>query len=255
MFFGKDIAYQGHQGHWLALGFEAASADALIDSRRHRAFPAIHNKHMFTSNGRNPEQLKPGKLWVEGIYGYRLAMVADTSNNGNVLISTYPWFEIGKEYNAEINEVREYENSLEARIHATIDVEGGKMPLCFFDSLYAECRQYYIQGLKFRVQLSAMAYGIDSAIPSGLKGLEAKQVYGPDDYRFHGVVDKIDALQLFDLPAWRVWVTIINETGAKIALPLIVSDVARAGSNLPQVGGEISGYMWLQGWLRSSVNL
>lgn len=255
MFFVKDIAYQGHEGHWLALGFDALGVNALIDSRRHRAFPAMHNKHMFTSIGRNPEQLKPGNLWVEGLYGYRLAMVADTSNNGNVLVSMYPWFEIGKEFTAEINEVGEYENELEARIHAIIDVEGGQIPLCYFDPLYAEYRQYYKQGIKFRVLLSAMAYGIDSVAPPGLQALEAAQVYGPDDYHFHGVVHKIDALQLFDLPAWRVWITVINDTGAQITLPLIVSDHARMGNNLPQVGDEISGYMWLQGWLTSSVDL
>lgn len=215
----------------------------------------MHNKHMFTGNGRNPEQLKPGNLWVEGIRGYRLAMVADRSNGGNVFTSTYPWFEIGKEYTAEINEVREYENELEARIYATIDAGSGQFPLCFFDCLYAEYRQYYAPDIKFRVSLCAMAYGIDSTTPDGIKGLEAVQVYGPDDYRFHGIVDKIQPLQLFDLPAWRVWVTFINDAAVQITLPLIVSDAARLGNDLPQVGDAISGYLWMQGWLSSSADI
>lgn len=288
MFIRQDKGYQGHDAHWQAGGVDFPALCKELPDRLQQAFLAPINESMFGPPERDKSDLRTqGVVLIEGLFSDRLALVLAIKPEQNLLIGLYPWIERGTEVSAAITAVHEWEHGLQARVDATVRVGGFGLDVTFFDPLYANYRAWYSPKRRYRVALAGMAYGIGSApeqtfdldiarlrpglARAGIDVLDQMPDKAPvttrgmglllplesgeaDDWLFRGTIQRLQQQAFFGQPAWIAWVRVVppakgGDAAEVLDLPVLFVESVLGGDRLPEVGDDVHGSLWLQGWL------
>jgi len=177
-----------------------------------------------------------------------------------------------------------WENGLEAQIEASLE----EASIAFYDTQFIANRAWYESGKTYQFLLAGIAYTCREAKNEPLvidppprwgkelreeKKIEAWSTQKPDeplvfhfdgmaslvplpegdidDYSFHSPIKACKEIYILNQPAWLLRTTILRslEFDADIDLDIVVTGKIWQSNRPPQVGEDIEGTLWLQGFL------
>ena len=225
--------------------------------------------------------------WPNGNQGLMLTLTIHTERNQ--LISLYPFYRGGTQIRATLDQVLVWESGVEAQVTVLI----GDTPLTFFDTLFLNNRHLYKSGSSLAFILTGIAYAAEPAqqsevplpedselnqwiqISSDEHGNAAKETvstlslegaailipikeWDADDYQFRGPVKEVGPVdEILGQSGWLVVVTVlrgVEEDAEDFDLKVLITERAWSGQTPPKVGQDISGTLWLQGFLWSNYS-
>lgn len=199
----------------------------------------------------------------------------------NEVVSCFPFYAEGIQHRLVIDKVYVWKSGVEGQIKASF----GDATITFFDTLYAANRSWYKSGDAYQFILVGIAYNcrkaedqiieidnievvkaiqktltenevkiIDNKIPIHTKGMAVflpVQEWDRDDYYFRGQIKAVKEIEILNQTAWKATVTVIRQVSDKsdCDLDIIVTRKIWHDGNLPKVGDDIEGRLWLQGYL------
>lgn len=253
-----------------------------------RRLPEIApNAHLQTGYGedRKPSRTVPGN-WPQGfqlVWPLRtqgLALILRPEEKANMINSIFPFFATGSQHTLTLREVSVWEGGLVAQITAS----WGEGDVTFFDTQYLINRIWYQTGKNYDFILSGMAYnagpaekrewtinrhpdevawlnqrlkvGEETQQAACIMNLDGAAIFLPvsnwdvDDYSFHAPVKSVTEFKdWLGQDGWRVRATVMRFGGEDADLDILITRRAWSGEAPPQVGQDIEGRLWLQGYL------
>lgn len=203
---------------------------------------------------------------------------------GNQLISLYPFYTGGVQIRGILDHVSVWQSGVEAQVTVVV----GNTRLTFFDALFLSNRHLYRSGNSLEFVLTGMAYSAEPAqqqeitLPSDAKSNKWLSIlsgeYGDacgvsdhilslvgaafffpvtemdeDDYQFRGPVKEVQVVdEILGQSGWLVTVTVLRHVEEEIEdfdLKILITKRAWSGLRQPEVGQDIQGTLWLQGYL------
>ena len=199
------------------------------------------------------------------------------------LSSFFPFDSEGSQHQLVLEKVHVWESELEAQVECTF----GPTSITFFDTLYAANRNWYETGKAYQFVLTGIAYDCKKAedqvfqapnphfpdgylkshpeiaeqwpqgdtIPVHTRGMAAFfpiEQWDKDDYSFRGPIKSVKNETILDQPCWKVRVTVLRDIDhgdQDLDLEILVTQKVWGGSSPPQVGDDMEGAIWLQGYL------
>jgi hypothetical protein len=272
---GEDVEHF-HGNHWHS--FVEDTAQFMV-----KALPAAIQQARVI--GRKPDVVN-AENGPHGIYlGHavgdaELIALIEVAEDGNHLCAAWP--EVGNTglHRLVLREGFLWSNGLEAQLGADF----GPSRITFFDARYLEHGGKYHADMAANFRLAAIAYFVekpddkpayitkpemihaiepdrdphdDSPIEIHMTGMAAFFQHGKndrDDCEFRGPIKAVHELPsgAFGARAWVLKVTVLRDSDADdedINLDIVVSERALRGQVLPNVGDDIQGAGWVQGWL------
>jgi len=278
---GRD---PGNADHWRALGLDFDEALEVLNARLNEAFAPPSTLSRMGVPSRSIPSHPAGGLLVGGEYHDRTAVVTRTDAEGLMVVGFYPFLEQGGQVRARLMRVAEFDHGLMARVEVNVELsEDVVIPVTFFDPMYARDWPHYaaLDDAPLSLLLSGLAYTIEVVEPAtlpldlgplrealakaGVTDLDAlpdastvstqgMSVFLPaggsneDDWSFQGQVTAIEARVVCGQEAWLAKVRVAGTDGAELRLPVLFTRAALRG-RLPEVGEDVGGVLWLQGWL------
>jgi len=197
----------------------------------------------------------------------------------------FPYVGRGAQYPVVLENVAVWPGGVEAQIDAAV----GGAPITFFDCRYGEHRNWYQQEGDFDFILSAIAYGcrpadedfIDFAMPlhhweavggtgdpprklslQGAAILLPVDEWDRHDYKFRAQVQHVEEVEMLGQKAWLVTARVaqfdemlessdssMTEGREWFELPIVVTAKAWDHDSPPEVGQDVTGTLWMQGYL------
>ena len=214
-------------------------------------------------------------------FGCEVVVVGDESPH-NYLHTAFP-VAVRSQSHSFVRSVREYCYGLEASITGTI----GETQLTFFDPYYSLSSNLYEPGKELDVVLSGIFYHLEVVDPKervmhstagevhqredaillpmgaaeqralpldgfGLSYMIAPSACpGADDYTFRGPVREMQSADFFSRPARRITTTLLrlNDAESDVDIDVYVLDERIRDGEMPEVGDDIEGALWLQGFV------
>jgi len=234
---------------------------------------------------RKPARMEP-EGWPKGIQlvwplrAQGLALILRISEEGNHLVSFFPFCTAGSQHTLTLKTVNVWAGGLEAQI--TASWEDGE--ITFFDTQYPINRIWYETGRSYDFILTGMAYTagpaekrewqlkrhpdevawLNQRLEEGEEPfteaytirLEGSAMFIPvtgwdeDDYSFHAPVKTVTAFQdWLGQDGWRVRATVMRFGDEDADLDIMITRKTWSGQTPPEVGQDIEGRLWLQGYL------
>lgn len=229
-------------------------------------------------------------IWADGIVlawpnlRSGIHLVERITDKNLELVSMFPFSSDGTEHTITLERVVVWESGLEAQIECTI----GDACVTFFDTEFVLNRGWYRKGQSCHFVLCGIAYSAkpgesrEWVIPAETKGaktfrkFEAKRTGDPvsieplhistrgmaallqidewdvDDYSFHGPVTAVTETEMLGQPAWRVR-TVVLRVDEDIEIEILITKRVWSGVEVPRIGEDIEGRLWLQGHLSGGV--
>lgn len=217
-------------------------------------------------------------VWPLRVQG--LAMILRVEKEANMIVSLFPFFATGSQHTLTLREVSVWEGGLEAQITAS----WGEGEVTFFDSQYLINRGWYETGKDYDFIFSGMAYSVGPAEKHEWKinrhpdevawvnqqlnkgeepheaacimSMDGAAMFMPvsgwdvDDYSFHAPVKSVTEFKdWLGQDGWRVRATVMRFGDKDADLDILITQRAWSGDLPPQVGQDIEGRLWLQGYL------
>lgn len=217
-------------------------------------------------------------VWPLRVQG--LALTLHIKEEANMIVSLFPFFATGSQHTLTLREVIVWDGGLEAQITAG----WGEGEVTFFDTQYLINRAWYEAGKKYDFIFSGMAYNAGPAkkhewtidrhpdevawMNQRLKegeelqettytlSLEGGAIFLPvnewdaDDYSFHAPVKSVQEFtDWLGQDGWRVRATVMRFDDEDGDLDILITRRTWSGDAPPQVGQDIEGRLWLQGYL------
>lgn len=278
---GRD---PGHADHWRALGLDFDQAVEALNARLNEAFEPPSTLSRLGIPSLTLPAHPAGRLLVGGTYHDRTATVIAADSEGLVVVGFYPWLEQGAQVRASLTRVAEFDHGLMARIDADVELsESVIIPVTFFDPMYARDWPHYaaLDDVRLSLLLSGLAYNIEVVEPmnfpldlgmlrealtkagineldvlpdTNLVNTQGMSMFLPagdaknDDWSFQGQLVAIEEHVVCGQEAWQAKVQVVGSDGAGLQLPVLFTRAALRG-RLPEVGDDVGGVLWLQGWL------
>ncbi|MEN6440898.1 MAG: hypothetical protein ABFD97_20185, partial [Syntrophobacter sp.] len=235
-----------------------------------------------------PEHEPKGVLLVWPIprFGVMAAIELDAPSGANQLISAYPWVSEGVQHTIRLEQVRLWPSRLEGQIDALAGTDG-ELPITFFDPLFTANRAFYKKGEIYQFILAGFPYKFEIVDPEPIvikdpeeigrlrtaihqddparrdslepiviktKGMAAflpREDLAPDDYEFQGPVKSVTEFhtEMLGQQAWRVRITVSRLADKDFDIDLCLTRKVLGDSRLPEIGEDVCGIMWLQGYL------
>lgn len=221
-------------------------------------------------------------VWPQPEYG--LAIILRAEKDANMLVSLFPVTSVGNCHPMTLRAVRVWDSGLEAQITAS----WREAEVSFFDTRYPVNRGCYEAGREYDFQCAGVAY---SAGPAAKKELQVKRnpdevawmnqrlkegeephstdctlvldgtamflpigEWDVDDYSFRGPVTSVEAFDdWLGQSGWRVRATVMRFGDEDADLDIMITRRAWSAADPPQVGKNIEGQLWLQGYLHSPL--
>jgi hypothetical protein len=222
--------------------------------------------------------------WPLRVRGLGTTECIDEKDKQINIVSLYPLWVEGTQARLKIRKVNVWEGECEAQITA----KWGDAEVCFFDTQYMAHRAWYEAGKEREFVLTGIAYSAAPAQPhvtivkhppevlakinalllqNGKEPVGAEQelsfegaaIFLPiqgwdvDDYNFRATIKEVREFDDFlGQKGWRVRATVMREIGLKMDdadLTIVTTERAWGGDAPPQVGQEIEGRLWLQGYM------
>lgn len=185
------------------------------------------------------------------------------------LESAYPFAAVGVRHRLTIEKIEEWENRIEALLH--VSFEG--VHFAFFDTRYFENKSHYREGHEAEFVLAGLAYilAVTKPMPVVIHDPEKIRAFrgvsstplvirtegaamlmrvsgNSDDFSFQAPVKEVAAFEFDGQTVWRLRATVLrcpqNDLDIEIHAPRAVID-----GSPPEVGEDIAGNIWLQGYL------
>ena len=199
------------------------------------------------------------------------------------LESLFPFFADGSRHGVILGQVCVWKNGCEAHVIGTL----GEAEIVFYDTAYLPNRAWYKTGLEYHFTLTGIAYSArpapsepftirqdpevaawlarlrreqgEEVLPDleptfsmqGMASLLPIEEWDRDDYTFRGPVLSVRDVEVLDEPAWLLEVTVLRFS-EDVNLNILLTRRAWEGEVSPQVGEDIEGRLWLQGYLSGS---
>lgn len=197
-------------------------------------------------------------------------------------MNLFPFYTEGSQQRIIIDKVYVWESGVEAQVEAIL----GDVCITFFDILYARNRDWYEAGVSYQFILTGIAYTCRKAedqiveitnpevveairksqiesgdeisykdrIPIHTKGMASLLLineWDRDDYQFHGPVKSVKDIEVLGQIGWRVRTTVLRQLSDdnEFDLDIIVTKKVWGNKSPPQIGDDIEGTLWLQGYL------
>lgn len=227
-----------------------------------------------------PEDWPQGFQLIWPLRTQGLAMILRVEQEANMMVSLFPFFASGSQQTLTLREVVVWEGGLEAQITAG----WGDAGVTFFDSQYVVNRAWYEAGKDYEFILAGLAYSAQPAekrewtinrhpdevawMNQNLKEgeepheatytvrMDGASIFLPvedwdvDDYSFHAPVKSVEAFKdWLGQDGWRVRATVMSFGDQDADLDILITRRAWSGEGPPQVGQDIEGRLWLQGYL------
>lgn len=220
-------------------------------------------------------------VWPLRVNG--LSTVLHVTKESNQIVSVYPFDCEGTQHQLILNKVHVWKSGLEAHI----ECDFGPTSIVFFDNLYVANRGWYESGKTYQFLLSGIAYHCRRAedqvlqawnpkqserfrelapewaaklpdtdtMPVHTKGMAAFlpiEEWDRDDYSFRGPIKSVKEIEILNQKGWKVRVTVLSDIdndGNDFNLNIVVTEKVWGDSPPPQVGEDMEGALWLQGYL------
>ena len=227
-----------------------------------------------------PEEWAKGfeLVWPLRVQG--LALILKAEKEASMIVSLFPFFATGSQHSLTLRQVSVWEGGLEAQITAS----WGECEVTFFDTQFLINRGWYEAGKDYDFIFSGMAYSAKPAekrewkvnrhpdevawmnmrLKEGEKPHEAEctmtldgaamflpiNEWDVDDYSFHAPVKSVAEFEdWLGQKGWRVRATVMRFSDEDADLDIVITQRAWSGETAPQVGQDIEGRLWLQGYL------
>ncbi len=221
--------------------------------------------------------------------GYQLAwplrvqgmdLTVRVESEANTLVSLFPFFATGSQHTLTLLNVSVWDSGLEAQISAI----WGEGEVTFFDTEYPINRAWYETGKEYDFILSGIAYEaapaekhewqinrhpdevawMNQRLKEGEEPhesactvrMDGAAMFLPvsgwdvDDYSFHAPVKSVTEFKdWLGQDGWRVRATVMRFGDEDADLDILITQRAWSGEVPPQVGDDIEGRLWLQGYL------
>jgi len=236
-------------------------------------------------DGRKPSRSTP-EDWPQGfqlvwpLRSQGLAMILHVEKEANMIISLFPFNAHGSQQTVTLREVSVWEGGLEAQI----TVGWNEAEVTFFDTQFVVNRAWYEAGRNYEFILAGLAYNAQPAekrewtinrhpdevawmnrnLKEGEEPHEATcmirmdgaamflpvEGWDVDDYSFHAPVKSVEEFKdWLGQDGWRVRATVMRFGDEDADLDILITRRAWSGEAPPQVGEDIEGRLWLQGYL------
>lgn len=227
-----------------------------------------------------PDDWPKGFQMVWPLRAQGLALILRIEQEANMIVSLFPFFATGSQHTLTLREVSVWEGGLEAQITAS----WGEGEVTFFDSQYLINRAWYETGKDYDFIFSGMAYNAGPAekhewkinrhpdqiawmnqrLKEGEEPHEATCTlnmdgaavfmavtdWDVDDYSFHAPVKSVvEFKDWLGQDGWRVRATVMRFGDEDADLDILITRRAWSGDAPPEVGQDIEGRLWLQGYL------
>ncbi len=226
-------------------------------------------------------------VWPDPDKGAIITTAYDENEGKSRLCSIIPFWLEGTCHRLVMLDVSVWENGVEAHISAGL----GDADITFYDTHYLLNRGWYGRGQEYDFVLSGIAYSARPAekaeipynpppdqiawdamlaqergeevpeTPSSLR-LDGAAFFLPilewdqDDYSFRGPVKEVKPFTDFlGQSGWRVRVTVMRLSDHQpedIDLDIVITSMAWEEKSAPEVGQDIEGRLWLQGYLKEA---
>lgn len=209
-----------------------------------------------------------------------VALVLKPEVQANMVVSIFPFCTLGSQLTLTLQEVRVWSGGLEAQITAS----WGEGEVTFFDTQYLINRIWYEAGQRYDFILSGVAYSAAPAVQRSWKiqrnpdvvawmnqrlepgdtpqqiettmHLDGAAMFLPvdgwdtDDYSFHAPIKSVaEFTDWLGQDGWRVRATVMRFGDTDADLDILITRRAWGGDAPPQVGQDVEGRLWLQGYL------
>ncbi len=271
----------GHGSHW-ALFTDDISAflGATLPTAAQRGVIApcwgVNNPASFVLSPDEPKGVN--LVWPIPRQGMMLVIRLE-EYGVNELISAYPWVSEGVQHQILLEKVLPWNNRLEAQIEATIK----GMSITFFDTLYSQHKAFYRTGRYYSFILAGFAYSCAVFEPKpfeitdptsirilrntgqgeeanlsqvkvetkGMAALLPIPEWDRDDYWFQAPVKEVTETELLGKKTWQIRATVLRDLdeNSDIDLYIYVTENTLADGNVPNPGDDITGRMWLLGYM------
>lgn len=227
-----------------------------------------------------PDDWPKGTQLVWPVRSQGLALILRAEAEANMLVSLFPFFATGSQHTATLRTVTIWESGVEAQISVSL----GDCEVTFFDSQFVINLAGYEAGKDYDFILSGLAYDARPAerkewtinrhpdevawMNRQLKEgevaheatvamtLDGAAIFLPitgwdvDDYSFHAPIKEVrEFSDWLGQAGWRVRATVMRFGGEDVDLDILITRRAWSGETPPQVGQDIEGRLWLQGYL------
>jgi hypothetical protein len=230
-------------------------------------------------------------VWPMQRRGIILTCCINAAEQQMQLMSFYPFSSEGAQHTLTIDSVTVWESQAEAQITASL----GEAQITFFDAHFLINRLWYEAGRRYEFILSGIAYAAGPAqvmeisfaanpdqiawqrllgndadedndweLPSainlnGMASLLPITDWDKDEYSFRGPVRSVKPIDDFlGQTGWRVRVTVMRLSGYEtedVDLDIVITRRIWRQEQSPEVGMDIEGTLWLQGYLWMPPNL
>lgn len=193
--------------------------------------------------------------------------------DANRFASMFPYKWAGKTFDATIDQVYVWDNGVEGQVE--IDTHG--FLLTFFDTHFISDKEFFVSAGKYGFSLLGIGYDIgypekneltvkmkkevlqvmgeeveaDTDKVFSLQGMKTFMNIGQDErdeYSFRGSILSVKNETMMGLSIYLITIDALrNIDDETFELPVIVSHKAWKESEVPKVGDEIEGILWLQG--------
>lgn len=274
--------------HYLGSHWDPFFADAtVILCRLKEILPASLGQVSYSEFRPSPHSVPTdwpkADYWVWPIRPRGISVVVKHEPEGKSLVAAFPFDSEGVQHELVLQKVHVWESGVEAQI----ECDFGPTSVCFFDTLYVANRDWYETEKTYQFVLTGIAYDCRRAenqilqarnpkqserfrelvperaaelpdtetIPLHTKGMAmfmSRDNWDRDDYLFHGPIKSVDEITILDQKGWKVCVTVLRDIDngdRDMDLDIIVTQKAWGASSPPQVGEDMEGSLWLQGYL------
>lgn len=234
----------GHGSHWGAItGAESIVRSIILDAIR---------------NPGESGAIKSGSKTVDAFLSKDEHVKACALTVSNRLLTAYPSIVDGIVHEVIIDGIDEWRNGLEAQIRCRL----GPACLAFFDTLYFKNKRLYRKGKRYNFSLSAIAYRISKAEPRtmidrdgrvlstrGMAGFMPLQQGDIDDMAYTGPIKDFTVFRLWHSNCYRIRSPILRlDDGSDVDIYTYAPSRALS-EYTPKIGDDMSGIVWLQGYL------
>lgn len=209
-----------------------------------------------------PLKQKNNKIKAYFSQGETLKTCAITVNDG--LLTAYPFVADGIAHEITIDDIEEWINEQEAQIRCSL----GDASFAFFDTMYFKNKSIYEQGKKYNFLLSALAYSLTKTEPRTLKDRDGRELstkgmaaffpFGNgdfDDFVFQVPVKEVMELKFRNRTVYRIKAPLFRLT-EEVDVDIFIFALSNTTKGyVPAVGDDIAGVMWLQGHIKSSLQM
>ena len=279
---------EGHGNHWGCLGDKKEVfphfLGLIYGDGKTEIFKAAKHSFKDPETGRSRDETVLSMVAPDTDLAALVLSVTNQEEKEIKFQSTYPFARVGARYPITIAKIQEWENGIEARIDG---VFGDKASLGFFDTLYHVNKDKYEEGKTYEFDLAGVAYRLkviepepivitdpeviarhrkswaeigeelitnkDGAIEISMDGaaiLDPLEGCAISDFAFRARVRAVSSFRLEGQTVHVVRGTLIIIDDQEFEVPIYVTDHALEGPP-PKPGDNISGRLWLQGYLAS----